>query len=276
MLIGTSGAALSGRGLGSPNGVSSMTGYDVSCLAVLLLFGYAGFRRGLIGFVMQLAGSVVAFALAATLAPLFAPQAAAYLHLPPLVARPAAVVLLTTLFRFVFSFAIRELTAAVRAVAHSVGPLRVLDHVLGIAPGLALGALALIVVTLGLLAAPEGTPLHQRAEGSWLARSVLSQPTEALAALRGWWQALAAHPPTFDQSFLVAGTTGIWIATLAAWRLRGGRPRFAPVVPGEGNGSAGPRALVQGNVAAVPRFFAGITLVIVATALVLFVSRPHG
>src|SRR3712207_2700784 len=62
--------------------IARMTPYDLTAAALVLLFAYGGYRRGLIGFTLHLAGSVLAFVLAALLAPALVTPLARAAHLP--------------------------------------------------------------------------------------------------------------------------------------------------------------------------------------------------
>ncbi|MER3421067.1 MAG: hypothetical protein C4290_11330, partial [Chloroflexota bacterium] len=125
-----------------------MTEFDLMAVALVLVFAYGGFRRGLIAFVLQLTGGVLAFALAAALAPYLAPRVATLTGLPGTLARPALVIALTGALRFVFGVALREVGYTLRTLLRLVPPLALLDRVLGIVPGTALGVVVVLALTL--------------------------------------------------------------------------------------------------------------------------------
>lgn len=210
-----------------------MTEFDLLAAALVLAFAYGGYRRGLIAFALQLVGGALAFALAAVLAPHLAPRVAALTGLPGALARPVLVVALTGLLRFIFGFALREVGYTLRTLLRLVPPLALLDRVLGIVPGAALGAVVVLALTLAALTLPLPQSLRDAATASWLARHVVAHPEETVRALRQIWQEWVVTPP-ISLLPLAAGTGGLWLAAIAGYRLR--RPlqiaalRAAPTV----------------------------------------------
>ena len=197
-----------------------VTQYDIVAAALLLVFGYSGYRRGLLGFVLHLTGGVLAFGLAAALAPLFAPQIARSVRLPAIIVQPAAIVVLTAALRVLFGFAVRELATALQAMAHAIAPLALLDRLLGIIPGLALGALVVLAVTFAALALPLGQTTREVAAESWVARNVVTRPEDALTTLQRLWNALVMAPPRLSLAPLAVGVGGLWVGAFAARRAR--------------------------------------------------------
>ncbi len=189
-------------------------------VALVLVFAYGGYRRGLIAFALHLAGGVLAFALAAALAPHLAPRVAALTGLPGALARPALVVALTGLLRSIFGFALREVGYTLRTLLRLVPPLALLDRVLGIVPGAALGVVVVLALTLVTLTLPLYQSLHDAAAASWLARHVIAHPEQTLRALRQLWEEWVVTPPRISLLPLAAGTGGLWLAAIAGYRLR--------------------------------------------------------
>lgn len=239
-----------------------MTEFDLLAAALVLAFAYGGYRRGLIAFALQLAGGVLAFALAAALAPHLAPRVAALTDLPGALARPALVVALTVLLRFVFGFALREVGYTLRTLLRLVPPLALLDRVLGIVPGAALGAVVVLALTLAALTLPLPQSLRDAAAASWLARYVVAHPEDAVRTVRQIWQEWVVMPPRISLVPLAAGTGGLWLAAIAGYRLH--RPlhiaalRAAPTVQvprppageAEAAGELAPARLLLGLLAA--------------------------
>jgi uncharacterized membrane protein required for colicin V production len=197
-----------------------MTHFDLAALALLLVFGYSGYRRGLVVFVLQLAGGVLAFALAAFMAPALVPYLAQHLRVPDALLRPVAIAGLTLVLRAIFEFAVRELALALRGVLDAVPPLTLIDRTLGIVPGLALGGLVVLAITLALLSLPKENGLHGAAAESWLARNVVTRPEEAIASVRRMWAGLVLAPPRMGLLPVAAGAAALWLGALAAWRMR--------------------------------------------------------
>jgi hypothetical protein len=242
--------------------------------ALVLVFAYAGYRRGLLAFVLLLAGGMLAFALAAVLAPPLAAYVAPALRLPEVVARPVAVVLLTGGLRFVFGFAVRELAAVVRALVHAIRPLALVDHALGVAPGTGLGVLVVLAVTLGALALPDGNRIHDEAARSWLARNVIEQPEETLAAVRRLWDELIVTPPDIAVLPLAAGIGGLWLGAVAAWWLRRGGP-YQDLSEAPTRRVLRPASAEAGvaDPMAVPRFLAGLAAASLMMAMLLLLTQ---
>lgn len=251
-----------------------MSQFDFAMAALVLVFAYAGYRRGLLAFVLLVAGGMLAFALAAVLAPPLAAYVAPALRLPEVVARPVAVVMLTGGLRFVFGFAVRELASVVRALAHAIRPLAMVDHVLGIAPGIGLGVLVILALTLAALTLPVGGRIHDAAARSWLARTVVEHPEETLATLRRLWDDLIVTPPAIAVLPLATGIGGLWLGAVAAWWLRRGGPYYdlseAPTrrVLRPASAEAG-----AADPMAVPRFLAGLAAASVMMAVLLLLTR---
>jgi uncharacterized membrane protein required for colicin V production len=251
-----------------------MSQFDFAMAALVVVFAYAGYRRGLLAFVLLMAGGMLAFALAAVLAPPLAAYVAPALRLPEVVARPVAVVVMTGGLRFVFGFAVRELASVVRSLVHAIRPLAMVDHVLGVAPGIALGALVVLAVTLGALTLPAGNRVHNAAAESWLARNVVERPEETVSNLRRLWHDLIVTPPEIAVLPLAAGIGGLWLGAVAAWWLRRGGPypdlseaptrRVLRPASGEA-GVADPMAL--------PRFLAGLAAASAMMAVLLLLTR---
>jgi uncharacterized membrane protein required for colicin V production len=198
-----------------------MTQYDLAAVALVLVFGYGGYRRGLIAFVLQVAGTVLAFALAAVLAPALAPYISQYIEAPDALLRPLVVAGLTVVLRMLFGVAVRELAAALRGLLNAVPPLAFIDRVLGVVPGLALGGLIVLALTLALLTLRSAGPLYTAAAESWLARNVVTRPEAAVAILGRVWDELVLAQPRLGTVPVVAGVGGLWLGALAAWRWRG-------------------------------------------------------
>lgn len=211
-----------------------MTEFDLMAVALVLVFAYGGFRRGLIAFVLQLTGGVLAFALAAALAPYLAPRVATLTGLPGTLARPALVIALTGALRFVFGVALREVGYTLRTLLRLVPPLALLDRVLGIVPGTALGVVVVLALTLAALTLPLHQGLRDAAAASWLARHVVAHPEQTVRTLRRLWEEWMVQPPRINLLPLALGSGGLWLAAIVGYRLR--RPlqnaalRAAPTV----------------------------------------------
>lgn len=250
-----------------------MTQYDLAAVAALLAFGYSGYRRGLIVFVLQAAGSVLAFALAAVLAPALVPSLASAIDLPEMALRPLAVAALTLALRVLFGFALRELAAVVRALLDAVPPVAAIDRMLGIVPGLALGALVVLAVSLALLTLHAAGPLHTAVTESWLARHVLTQPEAVLATVRRLWDELVAVPPHSATAPVVAGVGGLWMSALVVWRWRGTAAQRPERVPTRRALRAPETTALMADPLAGPRAALGVLTAVGVMALLVVLAR---
>jgi uncharacterized membrane protein required for colicin V production len=197
---------------------------DVAALALVLAFAYKGYRTGFIAVLLGLTGGVLAFGLAAVLAPVLAPMVspvvADRLGVPAVLIRPALVVALTLLLRFVLGYAVRELTSVLRLLVQSVPPLALADRVLGILPAAALGALLALAIVVTALALPRSLGLRGYVDDSWIAQTLIRQPRQTLRHIWNTANRLVTDPPRVNGGVVVAGVAGLGVATVAAGRLR--------------------------------------------------------
>jgi uncharacterized membrane protein required for colicin V production len=202
-----------------------MNQVDLAALALVLAFAYRGYRSGVIGLLLGLTGGLVAFLLAALLAPLLAPYLAPFVtdtvRLPEFLLRPVLIVGLTLALRFVLGFAVRELSHVIRMAIQAVPPLALLDRLLGIVPGAALGAMLVLALLLVALALPTEWGVRDAAAESWTVRTVVSQPEETLRRLWSLAETLLTNPPRLDGLVLGVGVTTLAAAAVGARQLRG-------------------------------------------------------
>lgn len=254
--------------------IARMTPYDLTAAALVLLFAYGGYRRGLIGFTLHLAGGVLAFVLAALLAPALVTPLARAAHLPIELARPLAVVGLTAALRYAFGFAIRELAGALSAIVRGIPPLAALDHLLGIVPGLALGVLFVLALTAVALALPVSGTVRDAAGQSWLATAVIGHPWEAWARVQRAWDAVSRAPEHIGMALPITGVAGLVVAGLAGWRLRALGAVPAPARPSPARRSAAPTS--EGLVFVRAVLGTATALALMAGLVLLALARSHG
>lgn len=211
--------------MGLPATLPSVNSVDVAALLLVLAFAYKGYRTGLVRLLLGLTGGLLAFGLAAALAPpaasALSPVVTERLGVPVWLLRPAMLVALTLALRFLLGFAVRELAAVISLLIRGVPPLVLADRLLGILPAALLGAalaLALVAVaqTLSLNAG-----IDRQIDQSWLVRTVVSRPEDAL---RRAWQVgerALTNPPRVNGYALGIGLGGLALAAFAAGRLRG-------------------------------------------------------
>ena len=203
--------------------LAGVNGIDLAVLALVLLFGYKGYRTGFVGVVLGLTGGLLAFALAAVLAPLLTPSLAPHvsdrLGVPSVLVRPALLIALAATLRLVLGLAVRELAAVLGLAIRSVPPLALLDRLLGVLPSATLGgvlALALVVVALQL---PADLAPRAAVEDSWVVRHVISRPEQTAERLKNLGARLLAGPPRANAIILGVGAAGLALAGLTAARL---------------------------------------------------------
>jgi uncharacterized membrane protein required for colicin V production len=249
-----------------------MSAFDVVAGALLAVCAYGGYRRGLLAIVLHLTGGLLAVALAVALAPLLAPWAARLVDVPLPIARPAAVVVLGLVLRVVFGYAVREVVTLARGALRAVPPLRLADQILGIGPGLALGAVVVLAIALAALNAPLDERLRAPVASSWVVRTVISRPEETLAVLRRLWDELVVSPSRLSALPLAAGVSGLW---LAAFAVRGLGPRTgAPPTPRRSRPRRSvPPAAVTADPVPVVRAVGGVVLAGALMAALLVVGR---
>ena len=257
--------------------LARVTQFDFAALALVVAFGYGGYRRGLLQFVLQLTGGLLAFGLAAVLAPFLAPSVTGLTRLPEALAGPAAVIALTAVLRFVFQFAVRELAVALRAIIHGIPPLALLDRVLGIVPGMALGSVFVLAVALTALRLPLGGGARQAVESSWLARTVITRPDEVARQVRRLWDELVLTPPRLGMLPLATGIGGLWLAAFAAFRMRpASAARELEHMPTEHTPYRSGRGAEHADPLAVPRAALGVLAAAAMMAALLMMSRMRG
>ena len=251
---------------------------DIAALALVLAFGYKGYRTGFIAVLLGLTGGLLAFGLAAVLAPVLAPLvvpfAAGRLRVPAYLIHPALVVALTFALRFMLGYAVRELTGVLRLLVRGVPPLAAADRLLGILPAAALGGLLAVALLLVTMALPSSLGLRRYVQDSWVARTLISHPERTLHHLRNAGERLLTDPPRINRVVLSIGVAGLGLATVSAGRLRGparsaavsqAPTRRAPSSAYAGTGALEPFAWARALLGV------GVALV-VAAALVLYVQ----
>jgi uncharacterized membrane protein required for colicin V production len=205
---------------------------DIAALALVLAFGYKGYRTGFIAVLLGLTGGLLAFGLAAVLAPvlapLAAPVAAGRLRVPAYLIHPALVVALTLALRFMLGYAVRELTGVLRLLVRGVPPLALADRLLGILPAAALGGLLAMALLLVAMALPSSLGLRRYVQDSWVARTLVNHPEHTLHRLRNTGERLLTDPPRVNRVVLSVGVAGLAVATASAGRLHGPARSAAP------------------------------------------------
>lgn len=212
--------------------ITTVNPFDATVVALVVAFGYRGYRSGAIGLVLGLTGGLLAFGLAAAMAPLIAPQIEPLLSdrlgVPSLVVRPTLVVVVSFGLRWLLGYAVRELTAALRLVVRSVPPLAWADRLLGIVPAAALGGLLGVAVVVAAGALPASLGARDAAADSWVARTIIAHPGQTLQSVGALAVRLVREPPRINGVVLGFGTVGLMVAWVGSTRLRADGGRRAP------------------------------------------------
>ncbi len=167
----------------APPPPSSLNWFDAAAAGLLILFGWRGYRRGLIRWLAGMGASLLALVTAIALAPVVAPLVARHSSLIGIVAERLTFVALLFLLRFLLGWAVHELVAALRPVMRALQPLDLLDHLLGVIPSLALGAVLVLALLAVALLLPVNQRLHDAASRSYVGRVAGLEGSHVLASL---------------------------------------------------------------------------------------------
>jgi uncharacterized membrane protein required for colicin V production len=167
----------------TPPPVTGLNWFDAFVVAVLLLFGWRGFRRGALSWLAGLGASLLALAAAFALAPVVTPLLVSHSSFVGVIAERLTFVALLFAFRFLLGWAVRELVASIRPVLRLMRPLDLMDRLLGILPSLALGCVLVLAVLAVALLVPVDRRLHETASRSYVGRLATLETVHAAEAL---------------------------------------------------------------------------------------------
>lgn len=162
-----------------PPPLRSLTWFDAAALAVLLLLGWSGYRRGALGWVASLGASLLALLAAFALAPAVTPLILPRIGITGVIAERIAFLVVLVVLRFLLGLAMHELVAAIRPVLRALPPLDLLDHLLGVIPSLILGMVLVAVLLVVALVLPVNRRLHDAAAQSYVGRLTLAEVAHA-------------------------------------------------------------------------------------------------
>ena len=179
----------------------SLNWFDAAMGALLLLFAWRGYRRGLLSWLAGLGASLLAFALAFALAPTVTAAFAPHAGLAKGLSERFAFIALLLGLRLVMGWAAHELVASLRPLLRALPPLALVDHLLGVVPSLLMGLLVVALLLIAALVLPVDRRLHQGAADSLIGHTLELQveraaqrlpelglpvdPAQLTAALRG-------------------------------------------------------------------------------------------
>jgi len=149
--------------------------FDAVALALLALFAWRGYRRGILGWVAGIGASLLALALAVALAPKVAPLIVADAGWSRTLSERVAFVALLAVLRLAAGLAARELVTSLRPFLRAIPLLGLVDHLLGVVPSVAIGAVLVALLLLAALALPLDRRLHDGAAASYVGRTAIAE-----------------------------------------------------------------------------------------------------
>jgi uncharacterized protein YkwD len=170
-----------------PEWAGAMNAVDAVLLVALGLFALDGMRRGFVAGTLAILGAAATLVAALRGYPWVAGWINERYAWPPLLANVAGFLAVLVVAHLAVTLLVRLLLALFRPVRRLLGPLALLDHLLGLAPGLLQGLIvaALVLTPLYLfpISAPLAEAINQSALASRLARqaSAMLPPLEQLA-----------------------------------------------------------------------------------------------
>ncbi len=163
----------------------------------LLLYALDGIRRGFIAGVLGLAGIVVTLFVALHTFTYAADLIRQYASLPAVVANVAGFFAVLIVAQIVFVVVSRVVLLALMPVRVLLGPLMVLDHLLGVIPGVIQGALLATLVITPLHYFSVSGPVGKAIETSTLATLLTHASARAIPQLSGLVADVMGDAPLF-------------------------------------------------------------------------------
>jgi hypothetical protein len=135
----------------------SFTWFDLAALVLLVLLTWNGFRRGLLAWLAGIGATLLSLGLSFVLAPLVPALLPHEKGLSGIVEERIAFVILLIALRLLLGFVLRLLP-----------PLNLLDHLLGIVPGVVMWAVLILVFLAAALLLPIDGRVRQAAADSYI------------------------------------------------------------------------------------------------------------
>ncbi|HEV2124071.1 MAG TPA: CvpA family protein [Chloroflexota bacterium] len=175
--------------------LSFLGGYnpvDVVLVLFFALYALDGLRRGFIAGALGLIGIFLTLALAVQGYQPAAETLTRSANLPPLLANIVGFFLVLVLAQLAIAVITRFVLVALVPIKFVLGPLALVDNLLGILPGLAQAALIAALVLTPFQTFPFFAPVTATIDGSVLAREITSR----VAAITPQMEALLRQSPT--------------------------------------------------------------------------------
>jgi uncharacterized membrane protein required for colicin V production len=168
---------------GFPQPPVSFTWFDLAVAIVLVLFAWRGYRRGALRWMASLAALILSLLGAYLLAPHLTSLVAGHSTFGRLIAERITFVVVLVVLRVVVGWAMQELVSSVRPLLRALPPLDLLDHLLGVIPSLAIGAVLVLLALAVAILLPIDQRIHSAAASSYTAQLVSVQASHALRRL---------------------------------------------------------------------------------------------
>lgn len=165
--------------------IGGATTVDLILLLVLLLYALDGVRRGFIAGVLGLIGIVVTVAAALTWFQPAADLIRSRTTLPPLVTNLAGFFAVLLVAQIVFAILTRVILTLLRPVRRLLGPLNLIEHLLGAVPGLIQGGIIAALVLTPLHLFPVSPTVAAAVDGSAVAKAITDRSSQVAPQLEG-------------------------------------------------------------------------------------------
>src|SRR6266542_2161910 len=152
--------------------LSQFNSVDIVLFVFLALYALDGMRRGFIAGALGLIAIAVTLAIASLGAPVAGRAVAQALHMPDVLANTLGFFALLALAQIVTSVAVKVILGALAPVRLVLAPLMIVDHALGIVPGLLQAAIVATIVLVPLRLFPVIPQITTALDGSQLAKEI--------------------------------------------------------------------------------------------------------
>jgi uncharacterized membrane protein required for colicin V production len=157
--------------------LSQYNAVDVVLFAFLALYALDGIRRGFIAGVLGLIAIAVTFVIASAGAPIAGAAIGQGLHMPDTLANLLGFLAVLAVAQLVTSLAVKFILAALKPVRLVLAPLMIVDHLLGIVPGVLQAAIIATLVLMPLRLFPIVPQINRALDESLLAKEIPERVT---------------------------------------------------------------------------------------------------
>ena len=152
--------------------LSQFNSVDIVLFVFLALYALDGMRRGFIAGALGLIAIALTLVIASLGAPIAGRAIAQALHMPDLLANTLGFFVLLALAQIVTSVAVKVILGALAPVRLVLAPLMIVDHVLGVVPGVLQAAVIATLVLIPLRLFPLIPQITTALDGSRLAKEI--------------------------------------------------------------------------------------------------------